>query len=170
MNNNTNFKELCTRCEFRIFNPWESTKRMFLGSPDRTLSHDTHDLFNQCILMDRELKVKEGTAMYDIFVVPYLNDSPDNFDEKTQTTILDKYELYGVLLLSNTPLVIVKYGFTEEVPDEMATVLKHVTFVTTYLKIFNEELFTPVLKEGASLIMQEIVRSKSNASAKTQKR
>lgn len=199
MNDNNSFKTLCEQCEFVLFNPWNSTKRMFLGSSEEQLSVDTHCLFNDCVRMDKLLGKENSTTMYDVFVVPYLNTSPDTFDEKSQTTILDKYELYGVLRINNKsffemfshcrnpawntfdakmlfsneatiPLVIVKYEFTEEIPDDEVQILKHYSGVQDYLKRFKEELFTPVLKEGASLIMREIVRSKNNAITKTQKR
>lgn len=90
------FTRLCEQGTFVVYNPWNTTCEMNTGAKHENISYDFHCLLNMCSRMDRFLKFKNGSTVYDIFVMPYLNNTSDNFDETTQRVHLDEYQLYGV--------------------------------------------------------------------------
>ena len=85
-----------------MYNPWNSTQEMVTGAKHEKISYDFHCLLNMCSRMDKLLKLKNGATMYDVFTMPYLNNTPDNFDEETQRVQLGEYQLYGVFCVDRT--------------------------------------------------------------------
>lgn len=75
---------------------------MITGAKHEKISYDFHCLLNMCSRMDKLLKLKNGATMYDIFTMPYLNSTPDNFNEETQRIQLEEYQLYGVFCVDRT--------------------------------------------------------------------